>query len=52
MKTTNITIPREEIYNAKTREELIALGKRYGRQSPQVDRWADYVIAGRKKKSV
>lgn len=43
---------RQEIYEAKTFEQLVMLGKKYGRQSPKVEAWANHIMNARKKRRV
>lgn len=45
-----MTISKDEIAKARTLEALIALGKKHGRQSPQVDMWAKKIMEYRNKK--
>lgn len=45
-----MSITKKEIYEAKTFEALIALGKKHGRKSPQVDAWAKKIMEHRNRK--
>lgn len=44
-------VTRAGIAAARTEEALIALGKRHGRQSPQVEMWARKIMEYRKKEA-